>query len=55
MKQDDLDRAPAVTSEAYRITVDDGRESFFALCMEEDDNEEAWLMSDTVKSLENRR
>lgn len=55
MEQDELDRGPALTSEAYRITIDDGRESFFALCIEEDGNEQGWLMSDTVSSLENRR
>lgn len=55
MEQHDLDHAPAVTSEAYRITVDDGRESFFALCITEDDNDHGWLMSDTVRSLDNHR
>lgn len=55
MEQDNLERAPAVTSEAYRITVDEGRETFFALCMEENGNDQGWLMSDTVRSLENRR
>lgn len=55
VEQDDLNRAPALTSEAYHITVDDGRDSFFALCIAEDDNEHGWLMSDTVSSLENRR
>ncbi|MDQ2051514.1 hypothetical protein RBH26_13610 [Natronolimnohabitans sp. A-GB9] len=42
-------------SRSYRITVDDGRESFFALSIEDADNDDAWLMSDTVVALENRR
>lgn len=42
-----------LSSEGYRISVDDGRESFFALCIEDPDNDDAWLMSDTVRSLEN--
>lgn len=44
-----------VTSRAYRITVDDGRDSFFALSIEESENEAAWLMSDTVESLDTMR
>lgn len=40
-------------SRGYRITVDDGRDSFFALSIEDATNEDAWLMSDTVSSLEN--
>ena len=51
---DPADRHP-LTSEAYRITVDGGRDSFFALCIEEPGNEDAWLASDTVYSLANRR
>ncbi|WP_435195991.1 hypothetical protein [Natronomonas sp. EA1] len=42
---------PALTSEAYRITVDEGRETFYALSIEEVGNDEAWLMSDTVCAL----
>ncbi|WP_049927212.1 hypothetical protein [Halopiger goleimassiliensis] len=42
-------------SRSYRITVDDGRESFFALSIEDDSREDAWLMSDTVRALENMR
>ncbi|ADB60815.1 hypothetical protein Htur_1930 [Haloterrigena turkmenica DSM 5511] len=42
-------------SRSYRITVDDGRESFFALSIEDAANEDAWLMSDTVVALENMR
>jgi hypothetical protein len=41
-----------LTSRGYRISVDDGRESFYALSIEDPDNDEAWLMSDTVRSLE---
>ncbi|MFD1562497.1 hypothetical protein ACFR99_02805 [Haloarchaeobius amylolyticus] len=42
----------ALVSRGYRITVDDGRDSFYAICLEEPDSETAWLMSDTVRSLE---
>ena len=48
-------RPPPLDSEGYRITVDDGRESFFALCLEDPDREDAWLMSDTVHALDNVR
>jgi hypothetical protein len=41
--------------EAYRITLDDGRESFDAVSIEEEGSETAWLMSDTVRSLESMR
>lgn len=41
-----------LTSQGYRISVDDGRESFYALCIEDPDNEDAWIMSDTVRSLD---
>lgn len=46
---------PTLTSEAYRITVDEGRETFYALSIEEVGNEEAWLMSDTVYALSEYR
>lgn len=46
---------PRLESHSYRITVDDGRDSFFALSIEDAANEEAWLMSDTVRALENMR
>ncbi|WP_170972472.1 hypothetical protein [Natronorubrum halophilum] len=42
-------------SRSYRITVDDGRESFFALSIEDVSSEDAWLMSDTVRALDNMR
>lgn len=42
-------------SRAYRITVDDGRDSFFALSIEQEGAEASWLISDTVCSLENLR
>ncbi|WP_187432906.1 hypothetical protein [Natronococcus pandeyae] len=42
-------------SRSYRITVDDGRDSFFALSIEDAANDEAWLMSDTVLALGNMR
>lgn len=46
---------PPLTAEGYRITVDDGRESFFALSIEETNSETAWLMSDTVYALDAMR
>lgn len=45
----------SLQSHSYRITVDDGRDSFFALSIEDGSNEDAWLMSDTVVALENER
>jgi len=45
----------SLTSRAYRITVDDGQESFFALSIEQEDDEGAWIISDTVVALENVR
>lgn len=41
-----------LTSQGYRISVDEGRETFYALSIEDPDNEDAWLMSDTVRSLD---
>lgn len=55
MKPETQDRPGALTSRAYRITVDEGRDSFFALSIEQEDSEDAWLMSDTVESLANSR
>jgi hypothetical protein len=49
------ERSSALRSESYRITVDDGRDSFFALSIEDATNDDAWLMSDTVCSLESMR
>jgi hypothetical protein len=51
------DTAPVeqLRSEAYHITVDGGRESFCALSIESPDNDAAWLISDTVRSLESMR
>lgn len=46
------ERLSSLRTEGYRITLDGGRDSFFALSMEEVDSETAWLMSDTVRSLE---
>lgn len=45
----------SLSSRGYKITVDQDRDSFFALQIEEVDNDEAWLLSDTVRSLENMR
>lgn len=50
-----IEESPALISSGYRITVDEGRESFYALSMEEPENETAWIMSDTVYSLEAMR
>lgn len=44
-----------LTSQGYHITVDDGRDSFFALSIEVDDSDDAWLMSDTVRALDEMR
>lgn len=49
------DEGASITSSAYRITVDEGRDSFFALCIEDVSRETAWLMSDTVRSLDELR
>ncbi|WP_254273824.1 hypothetical protein [Haloarcula marina] len=48
-------RTDELTSEAYHITVDGGRDSFCALSIEHVDSETAWLISDTVYSLANMR
>lgn len=40
-----------LTTAAYHVTVDGGRDSFFALSIEREDSESAYLMSDTVVSL----
>ena len=45
----------SLTSEAYHITVDGGRDSFYALSIERENSETAWLMSDTVRSLAEMR
>lgn len=39
-------------SHSYRITVDDGRESFYALSIEDASSDDAWLMSDTAVALD---
>ncbi|WP_167768366.1 hypothetical protein [Haloarcula amylovorans] len=51
----DTARAEELTSRAYRITVDEGRDSFDALSIESAEREGAWLISDTVRSLEAMR
>lgn len=51
----DAEDSQSLTSEAYHITVDDGRDSFYALSIEREDSETAWLMSDTVRSLDEMR
>lgn len=50
-KSDATDETDDLVGRGYRITVDDGRESFFALSIEEPDSDTAWLMSDTVREL----
>ena len=45
----------SLTSSGYRISVDEGRDSFYALCIEDPDEEGRWLMSDTVRSLQDAR
>jgi hypothetical protein len=46
---------PALTSQGYHITVDDGRDSFYAISIEDPDAEDAYVMSDTVYSLDEMR
>ena len=55
MARTEPEPVPPLTAEGYRITVDDGRESFFALSIEEADSETAWLISDTVCALDTMR
>ncbi|WP_306058289.1 hypothetical protein [Natronococcus wangiae] len=50
-----LEQPVRLRSRSYRITVDDGRDSFFALSIEDAANDDAWLMSDTVLALETMR
>jgi len=54
-ESDATDDSDGLVGRGYRITVDEGRESFFALSIEDPDSETAWLMSDTVRSLEEMR
>ena len=49
------DEGRTLHSRGYRITVDDGRDSFYAICLEDPECESAWIMSDTVRSLEDAR
>jgi hypothetical protein len=44
-----------LASRGYEITVDKGRDSFFALQIEDPEHDEAWLLSDTVHALEKMR
>jgi hypothetical protein len=48
---DGPDSADPLTTDAYHVTVDGGRDSFYALSIEREDSETAWLMSDTVVAL----
>ncbi|ACV47637.1 MULTISPECIES: hypothetical protein [Halomicrobium] len=55
----DAEQTPArddeLTSHGYHITLDDGRDSFFALSIEDEQSDDAWLMSDTVRALDEMR
>ncbi|MBX0286009.1 hypothetical protein [Haloarcula salinisoli] len=51
----DTPPAAELQSEAYHITVDDGADSFCALSIESPENDQAWLISDTVTALESMR
>ncbi|NGM70783.1 hypothetical protein G6M89_17550 [Natronolimnobius sp. AArcel1] len=51
----DSDTSTELTSRGYRISVDDGRESFFAIYLGEPGSETAWIMSDTVYAPESMR
>lgn len=53
--QQSVREAPSLESSGYKISVDDGRESFYALSIEDPDDEDRWLMSDTVRSLAEMR
>jgi hypothetical protein len=44
-----------LTSRGFHITVDDGRDSFYAISIEDPENDDAWLMSDTAHALEGMR
>jgi hypothetical protein len=46
---------PTLTSQGYHITVDDGRDSFYAISIEDPDADDAYVMSDTVYSLDEMR
>ncbi|MFB6298681.1 MAG: hypothetical protein ABEH65_00290 [Halobacteriales archaeon] len=45
----------SLRSQAYKINTDGQREPFYALCIENKDNQAAWLFSDTVCALDNFR
>lgn len=55
MPTSEPDPPDQVTARGYEITVDDGRDSFYALSIEEANSDTAWVMSDTVCDLENVR
>jgi len=44
-----------LTTAAYHVTVDGGRDSFYALSIEREDSDTAYLMSDTVVALDEMR
>ena len=50
-----IQRDAPLTSRGYHITVDGGRDSFYALCIEDTTSEAAWIMSDTAYELSNER
>lgn len=55
MPRDGAAGVEPLTSRAFRITVDGGRETFDALSIEKPESETAWLVSDTVRSLDAMR
>ena len=55
LSNDASDDRPALTSRGYRITVDGGRSTFYAIRIGEPDSDTAWIMSDTVRSLDDVR
>jgi hypothetical protein len=52
--EDPADLDPLTTA-AYHVTVDGGRDSFYALSIEREDSDTAYLMSDTVVALDEMR
>ncbi len=52
---EDPETLDPLTTSAYHVTVDDGRDSFYALSIEREDSDTAYLMSDTVVALDQMR
>lgn len=51
----DLPHEISLRSRGYHITIEEGEDAFFALCIEDPDREEAWIISDTVHALDGMR